>query len=256
MLWVKVSSLLLIAVLGTTRISAETLILRLGYSDIEAPPYQIRHDQIPPGIAFDIISQASHDIDVELNFFSLPNRRVQESLKLGEIDGAFMFSFKKDRKENGQYPMIDGELDSSKRIAVLSYYLYRRKGSDLSWDTKKITGTITAVGANSGYSIVDDLKKMGIPVQEAKSTEQNFSKLLMQRIDAVAHQDLVADGYIDFAGIGSTIEKLNPALSTKDYFLMFSHQFMDKHNDIAQKMWSRISEIREAKTQEVLYLYH
>jgi polar amino acid transport system substrate-binding protein len=53
----------------------------------------------------DIIRQAATDIDINLEFLRTPNRRVMENLKLGEIDGAFMFSFNTERMHNSQYPM-------------------------------------------------------------------------------------------------------------------------------------------------------
>jgi polar amino acid transport system substrate-binding protein len=243
-----------IAALLTASAHAERITMRMGYSDAEAPPYQIRHDTQPAGVAIDIIRQAAMDIGIDLVFLRTPNRRVLENLKLDEIDGAFMFSFSTDRMHNGQYPMKDGELDEEKRIAVLSYFLYRRKGADLHWDGHRLSGTNLYIGANNGYSIANDLRKMGATVEEARSTEQNFSKLKLGRIAAVAHQDLVADIYLESTGM-QQIEKIYPPLSTKNYFLMLSHGFVAKHPELADRLWTRISEIRDSKTREVLPHY-
>jgi polar amino acid transport system substrate-binding protein len=246
--------LMLIAALCIDMAHAESISIRLGYSDAEAPPYQIRHDAQPPGIAMEIVRQAAADIGIELEFLRTPNRRVLENLKLGEIDGAFMFSFNTERMRNGQYPMKDGELDEEKRIAVLSYFLYRRKGADLHWDGHTLSGADQNIGANNGYSIVNDLRKIGVQVEEARTTEQNFNKLKLGRIAAVAHQDLVADPYLESADM-QEVEKVYPPLSTKYYFLMLSHRFVAKHPELADRLWSRIAEIRESKTREVLPRY-
>ncbi len=97
--------------------------IRLGYSDAEAFPFQIRHDADPPGIAIEIIDQVGTDLGLKFIFVQLPNKRVQLSLSEGtQIDGAFMYSYKTDREINGQYPMKDGKLDEEKRLATLSYY--------------------------------------------------------------------------------------------------------------------------------------
>jgi hypothetical protein len=53
----------------------------------------------------DIIRQAATGIDINLEFLRTPNRRVLKNLKLGEIGGAFMFSFNTERMHNDQYPM-------------------------------------------------------------------------------------------------------------------------------------------------------
>jgi polar amino acid transport system substrate-binding protein len=246
--------ILLIAALYAASTHAERITMRLGYSDEEAPPYLIRHDLQPSGIAIDIIRQAATDIDITLEFLRMPNRRVLENLKLGAIDGAFMFSFNSERMHNGQYPMKDGALDEEKRITILSYFLYRRKGADLHWDGHRLSGTNLFIGANNGYSIANDLRKMGAAVEEARSTEQNFSKLKRGRIAAVAHQESVADPYLQSAGIPQ-IEKVYPPLSTKHYFVMLSHNFVAKHPEPANRLWARIGEIRDSKTREVLPQY-
>lgn len=97
--------------------------------------------------------------------------------------------------------------------------------------------------------------KMGIEVDEgAKTTDQNFKKLLLGRIVGYAHQNFVADNYIK-ANRLTTVEKLPLPLMTKPYFLMFSHQFMRKNPQVAKQIWSRISEIRDAVTKVVIQKY-
>jgi polar amino acid transport system substrate-binding protein len=74
------------------------------------------------------------------------------------------------------------------------------------------------------------------------------------RIAAVAHQGLVADLYLESTGM-QQIEKIYPPLSTKNYFLMLSHGFVAEHPELAYRLWTRISEIRDSKTREVLPQY-
>ncbi len=235
--------------------SAEAPLVRLGYSDAPAPPYQIDHRKPAPGIAFEIIQHAASALGLSVEFLSLPNRRVQELLKAGEINGAFMFSFKAERQASAVYPWNGNQPDRTRRIAVLSYYLYKRVGADLLWDGSTLRGSDRYIGANSGYSVVGDLAKLGIAAQEARTTEQNFSKMVLGRLDAFAHQDLVADQYISTRNLAGKIEKLTPPLSTKDYFLVFSHQFVKAHPEIAELLWQKIGEIRDSVTQNVIGKY-
>jgi len=241
-------------------VSAETTI-RLGYSDAEAFPYQISQEANPPGIAFEIIEQAAKELGVKVVFVKLPNKRVLYSLQKNQgIDGAFMYSFKTERQEDGQYPMKNGKTDDEKRIATLSYYVYKLKDSPLKWDGKAFSGVDVSsdknnIGANMGYSIVADLVKLGVKVDEgSKTTEQNFKKLTTTRICGYAHQDLVADEFISSSGL-KDVEKLPVPLVKKPYFLLFSHQFMKDNPEIAQKMWDKISSIRESVTKKVLKKY-
>lgn len=229
--------------------------LTLGYSDTEAPPYQIRHDAPLPGIAFELIQRAADELNLKLRFAPLPNRRVLEKMKEGQIDGAFMYSFKPERQESGVYPWANGAPDSPRRITTLSYSLYKRPETQLSWDGKSLTGTHLIVGANSGYSVAGDLSKMGIKVQEVKTTEQNFEMLFLGRLSAVAHQDLVADSYLASVSKRTSFVKLTPPLSTKDYFLMLSHSFVQRYPAQSEEIWNKIGEIRDALTLEVLPKY-
>jgi polar amino acid transport system substrate-binding protein len=242
-------------------LSAEENIIRLGYSDSEAFPFQMRDDNNPPGIAFEIISEAAKLIGIKIQYIRLPNRRVQLSLREGDaIDGAFMFSYSEERDINGVYPSINSKPDGKRRIATLSYYIYRKKGSSINWDGKNFSGVETSdpevkIGANSGYSVVNDLIKKGVSVDDgSKNTGQNFLKLQTGRIAAFAHQDLVADNYISSEDI-TGIEKLPKPFIQKDYFLMFSHQYYTKNHQTAEKLWNKIGEIRDKKTASTASKY-
>jgi len=255
------SRIIFVILISVSSVHATGTQIRLGYSDVEAFPFQIKHDADPPGIAIEIIRQVGKDLGISIVFVRLPNKRVQYSLFKGkEIDGAFMYSFKADREINGKYPMKSGTVDEEKKLASLSYYIYKLKENRFQWDGKKFSGVDfndnnMVVGANSGYSIVSDLERMGLEVDEgAKSTHQNFMKLLKGRITGYAHQDLVADNYIKTKSI-TTVEKLPIPLVTKPYFLMFSHQFAQKNPHITQKFWDKIAEIRDIVTKKVVQKY-
>jgi len=252
----------LIAVIySNSSLYAENDIIRLGYSDVEAFPYQIRDDSNPPGIAFEIISEAAKQIGIKIIYVRLPNKRIQHSLREGNIiDGAFMFSYDRKRTANGVYPNINGKPDSTRKIATLSYYIYKKKGSSIDWDGDNFSGIDTtdprdSIGANSGYSVIKDLAGKGVSVDDgAKKTEQNFLKLQTGRIAGFAHQDLVADNYILSAKI-TGIEKLPKPFIQKDYFLMFSNQFYKKNQQTSEKLWNKIGKIRDNKSAEVTYKY-
>jgi len=244
-----------------TGFTAEEEVLRLGYSDSEAYPYQMNHEKDPPGIAFEIISEAAKKTGIKVIFIALPNKRVQTSLMEGTlIDGAFMFSYSRERTLNGVYPEIKGVPDGRRRIATLSYYIYKKKGSPLNWDGKSFSGIDksdirNSIGANTGYSVVNDLKKMGVHVDDgSRTTKQNFLKLQSGRIIGFAHQDLVADNYLLLNNIPD-IEKLPRPFIQKNYFLMISRQYYSKNRQTAERLWNEIGQIRDRKTAEIMHKY-
>jgi polar amino acid transport system substrate-binding protein len=96
---------------------------------------------------------------------------------------------------------------------------------------------------------------MGVAVNDgARTTDQNFQMLLKERYVGYAHQDVVADHYLKAHGL-TNVEKLPIPLVTKAYFLMFSHQYMKKNPQLAEKLWTRIGEIRDTVTKEVVPKY-
>ncbi len=240
-------------VFGDTHMPAPKLML--AYSEVPAPPYQISHTAPLPGVAIDIINRAAKELGILVEYTALPNKRVLEALKQNVFDGAFMYSFKEKRMQYGVYPMQATQPDPSYRLAELSYYLYRRSEDTSQWTGDNYLDQDILVGANTGYSIAGDLRKLGVKVEEAATTEQNFSKLALGRIDAFAHQDLVADRYLERLGLRREIAKVEPSLSRKNYFLMFSHRFVTVHPQLANSIWQRIAEIRDEVTHNRLPLY-
>jgi len=68
----------------------------------------------------------------------------------------------------------------------------------------------------------------------------------------VAAQDVQGDALLaDFP----TIEKVTPLLASKDYFVMVSHQFYDSRREVAERLWAKIAEVREARAAAIYAKY-
>ena len=234
---------------------AEEVTVRLGYSEIPAPPWQIGHDQSPPGIAFEVIREVGARLGIRFEFIRYPNKRVLWTLGKNELEGAFMYSYEPERTRQGVYPERNGLPDPSRRLATLSYYLYRMKGEPVIWDGKTVRGGNIVIGANEGYSIAEDLRQLGLKVFEARGTEKGFRMLQLGRISAMAHQDCVADPWLAAHDPEGKIEKLEPPLRTKHYYLIFSHAFMEKHRDLAMKIWDEIAVVRDTVMAKAMKSY-
>jgi len=236
---------------------ADQLKLRIGYNANSSYPHFLGtglKPASPPGVSLDILNKISNDLNFEIEYVRRPGRRILHELKEKQLDAAFIFSYKPEREEFGVFPMKEGKPDGDKRLTVLSYVLYKMAGSELDWDGEKFINLRGVIGANSGYSIVKDLKKKGIKVEEARSTKNNFTKLRSGRIDGVADQGIVADAYIhtnDF----SDVVKVSQPIATKDYFLIFSHEFSTKNPDLRDKIWNEISEHRDQLAEQFMPRY-
>lgn len=211
-------------------------------------------DPTKPGIHVELVKMTAAEIGVELELVRQPWKRALENLKKGEVDGVFSGSFSKDRLELGVYPMKGDAPDEDLRIGTTSYSLYRVKGSPVNWDGKNFSGLTGSISAPAGYSIVADLKKLNVPVDESSSTTQDLTMLKAGRIDAVAAQEVTADELLKKPEYAK-VEKVSPPIVTKSYFLLFSHQIAQKDPDLVKKFWTTLAKNRVAKAEELAAKY-
>ena len=94
-------------------------------------------------------------------------------------------------------------------------------------------------------SAIDDLKNKGLNVDESPSTKQDFQKLIMGRLQGVAALTHIADFLLEGNNFFSKrIEKTQPLLITKPYYVMISHQFYNNNPELAEKIFDTYAKIR------------
>ena len=250
---VTLSSLSLLA-------QAETTFTVAYENKIQFPYYMGESSKVlteNPGAAVELIQQLEKKLPgVKVVLKRCPWKRCLQSLAEGSVDGAFNASFKESRLQFGAYPTKDdGTVDTERRLTTIAYYFYKKKGTSFSWDGEKASGNDKSIGAPAGYSIVGDLKKIGLKVSEAPSSTQNLKKLISERISAVALQGVTGDYYITKNAEFSDVEKVEPALKTKPYYLMISHQFKKKSPETAEKIWDAVGQLREEQLQTLTEKY-
>ncbi|MCP4159652.1 MAG: transporter substrate-binding domain-containing protein [Deltaproteobacteria bacterium] len=238
----------ILSILFTNECLSEVHEFKVGYQDNDGFPNVMGQGTKvgnPPGVGVDIIFKVAKNLNIKLLVSRLPNKRVHKYLSLGSLDGSGFYSFKKDRLKEGVFPTKNGKLDKSKRVSVLGYYMYILKGSKVSWDGEILTG-VKYVGANSGYSVVGNLKKLGLTVNEVKSTKQNLEMLLKGRIQAYAAQDGTIDPVIASYKRYANLIKIGPPIKTKEYYFMFSHKYYKNNREMAHKIWDQIEVVRDS----------
>jgi polar amino acid transport system substrate-binding protein len=224
----------------------------LSTDDTPGYPYIIGegkdYDWIKPGIEIELYQRMAKMLDLKIKFIRRPWARCLNDLEVGEVDGIFPASFKEKRLKMGQYPMKNGKVDESKKTRDNTYYFYKLKDSPVNWDGKNFKYLTKSVGATRGWAIVDNLKKMGVKVEETNSPEQDLEKMLVGRIDGAASLETVMDVYLKSNKERyKNIIKVPIPLRKKPYYLMLSHQFVNKHPKLSQKMWNTIAEIRKSQ---------
>ncbi len=252
--------LIVITIFVITGISAQNITLKIAYENKEQPPYYLGNSEYvlsKPGVAVEMILALEDKIpELSITLTRLPWSRCLNNLKHGQLDGIFNASFKEERLELGMYPWIDGKVDPNKRITTISYNFYKLKGSETIWDGEKIINLKKRVGAPLGYSVVGDLEKLGVNVDETPSSYQNLKKLVAKRIDLAALQTVTGDAILSiYTEEFKNIVKIEPPFKTKPYYLMLSKQFVQKYPKVAKKIWDAIEEIREDDFDKIAKKY-
>ena len=231
--------------------------MKIVYSDVAAPPYLVGNGaEIPaePGVAVELVNEAAQRAGCKLTWERLPNRRVQVEMERGDADAMLMYSFNTERAKYAVYPMKGGIPDAALRLATLSYFVYVKANGNTQWDGERFGNLNGPVGANFGYSVAADLKKLGLVVEEVRSTEQNLNKLQMDRISAYVMQDFPADLVIEQKAL-TGVQKLPIPFSTKDYFLPYSQRFFNASSADGLRLWAQIGKTKSSRIKELLTKY-
>ncbi|EGR0129431.1 transporter substrate-binding domain-containing protein [Vibrio vulnificus] len=222
--------------------------ITLAYSDVESFPFQMGNGNLvvqPPGISVDVIEQAARLLNIKINYVRVPGKRVLSQIKANQVNGGFIFSYSQERAQYARYPMKDQQADHNLRIATLDYYFYKLKEQPFTWDGLQLISIgDVPVGAHTGFSITKRLKESNVNILEIGSTEKLFEMLGKRRLTAIAIQSNIASSYINEHQL-STVERVSPPISTKDYYLIFSHEFAEENPQLVQKIWEMIGLIRD-----------
>lgn len=221
--------------------------LRLCFEDSDIPPWRMRNHT---GHNFRLLDEVAAAAGVRFVYRGLPWRRCQSALAAGEVDGAFANSYTPERRSMGVYPpgaRPDEAPLAAYRLFSDGYVLVRRRGDAVRLEDGRIVGLHGPVGSQAGYSIVADLRRQGIEVEEGSP-------------DPMALLRKLADGRVGAAALGISkmrelqatgdpvlprIEVLPEPLVRKDYFLVLSHPLHANDPALATALWDAIAALRE-----------
>jgi polar amino acid transport system substrate-binding protein len=242
---------------GCLALVAQACPINIVYSDQASPPYYLGNgEQIPehPGVAVELVNLAAAKVGCKINWKRLPGRRALRELEAGSVDAMLLLSYNTERALYAVYPMLGATPDAAFSLATLSYSVYVQGGQALKWDSKQFSPTPSLVGANSGYSVAEELRNLGLNVEETPSTTSNLRKLLMGRITAYVGQDFQVDQVIEAAHMAN-LQKLPMPFSSKDYYLPFSKKFFQASPVAALQLWRQIAEVRKTHGKDLAKKY-
>lgn len=227
----------ILAVLSVALVSAEPVTFTVAYEDQPLPPYIM-----PDGTGSDFarLRTACTAAGVALQLEMLPWRRCLSQLEAGRVDAVLNASFKAERAVYALYPRdAAGEPDASRALHQLTYALYRRRGDPLAWDGKALLHLTGDIGAQTAFSIIDRLKELGATVDDgSKEHTVVLRKLAFGRLQGAALLTDAADAALVFdADLGKAIERVDPPIESKPYYLIIGKRFGDAHPGLADRIW-------------------
>lgn len=214
-------------------------------------------DDRHPGASIEFIQLLGQELGFQVAIKRLPWKRALElELKTGAVDGLFPVSYRKDREPFGEWPTRDGRPDDSRSMFASSYFFYKARGSALEWDGRALRNLQGPIGASRGYSVVGDLEGLGYDVQESDDARKDLLRLVQGRLGAVAGLEAAEDHLLEASPeLAGDVVKLQPAISTKRYFLVLSRSFVQQNPGLAERIWDKCRELRERELPKLMRKY-
>ncbi|MDT9002040.1 transporter substrate-binding domain-containing protein [Paucibacter sp. APW11] len=251
-------SVALLMLAGLAQAEERSRVLHLCVDELPLYPWRSNegHGLAPRGLDFLLIETAAQRLGLRLEIAAQPWKRCQIDLQRGQQDAALGMSFRAERLELGVFPMQDSEAqpDDALRMRRERYSFYKRSDQGLSWDGHRLIGAEgqplrdLVVGAQAGYSVVEQLRSLGLKVDDGtRSAEANLEKLLRGRVQAVALLAGEGDDLIKRDPRWSqSISRLDPPLVEKSYYLVFSRAFFAAQPQLARQLWAELARVRES----------
>lgn len=251
---VKILSGVLLVVLSAVTLADEVKkeVTVCGIS-VANPPFYLQatedptHEDYAKGVAFDLMSDLEKRLNIKINVKRNPWKRCLLLVEKGEIDGVLGASYLAERRTIGRYPLTaNDEPDYSKLLYSSDYWLYAIDPK-VTWDGKQlIIPEGTQAGTGLGFSAAKLLAKQNVPVVEEFYPQRLVELLVNKRLSVIAGYTYQFANAIAESPFPGAIIRLTPPLQQDDMFLMFSHQFFNQHQSLAESVWNELAEIHRS----------
>lgn len=220
--------------------------LRFCYEDKPLEPYYRGHGaQVPkdyPGATIEHLYQLTAAIPgVSLTLERLPWKRCLSKLQAGETD-ALVASYRPEREDIGNYPMLDGKPDPSRAFSEHHTCLVKKADSQWTWDGERVRGIDSLVVARPlGYAPLIVPGPQQVSMHYTLSGTMDLDLLQAGRIHAVTTLCKIAGQAVVSSVISDLgLQVLQPPLHSNTGYLVFSKQFSERHPQLSAALWREL----------------
>ncbi len=236
--------LLLIACVLVWEGAAQAEMIKIATDQNMWYPYSYAEDGVSKGLHIDIVNLVLNNLGYAFSFTPLPWQRCLESAKTGVFDAIIGASFKPERSGYLFYP--PGAATNAKsrfRITQVEYSIVTHVDApyEFNGDVKTLP---EPVRAPRGYSVVDDLKKDNIAVEETPGDVNSFYMLGRDKKGCIVTLSQIAVMLMQQKVFSGKLVVSRKPFISKSYFLVFSHKGSlgaDKRKEI----WNEVVKIRK-----------
>ena len=208
-------------------------------------PFTLVKDGKSAGMHIDIIAKALSNLGYQAEFKPLPWKRCLSEAEQGGMEAVATASYKDQRAVFMYYPSDAATAKKSdQRVMQVEYVVVTMADNNYEFNGD-VTSIPAPIRAPRGYSIVDDLKKQGVKVDDkANGDENNIKKLIRGGTGSVVTIPEVVKVLSEKAEYKGKLKISAQPLKSKSYFLPIS-KASKLSTDEREKIWAEIAKVRD-----------
>ena len=221
--------------------------ISLCHEDNEVFPWLLNNQN---GLIHKQMQIIEKEAKVKFKLISIPWKRCQLLVKMGEIDGVLSASPTPSRLETYEYPKNKkGELDRDFRMHEDQFIVYKNKNSDIDYKNGKFINLgNAAVAVELGYSVQEKLTAMGITVYTSFNSLNDLLNVLSNgTLKAAVLQDYTTRYALENSAkkFPNVVTIPEPFVKV-DQYIAFNRIFANSHRSLVDNIWTGCKKSRSA----------
>lgn len=221
-----------------TQANASVKEVSLCHEDNEVFPWLVGNES---GLVHKQIQIIEADTKIKFKIISMPWKRCQLLVKMGEVDGLLSASPTPVRLETYEYPKNSkGELNREARMHEDQFVVYKNKNSTIDYQDGKFSNLgKLPIAVELGYSVQEKITSMGIPVY----TSFNSLNDLLNVLNNGTIQAAVLQDYSTRYSLANSKTKFPNLITIKepfvkvDQYIAFNRIFANSNRALIETIW-------------------
>jgi polar amino acid transport system substrate-binding protein len=198
-----------------------------------------------------MLYEITEPLNIEIDWERAPFARCLLYLQSNKVDVVNVASYKPEREAYGVFPTNNGKIDVRRRFKYDTYYAFVKAESKARYNGSAISNLgPLPVAVEIKAAIIPSLEQMGLQIMQQPEAKFSFGMLELDRVSAVVTNQYNGLKYADM-----NIRRLEPALSERAYYLLFSKVYYKDNTDLVERIWYMSGQLQEHIYQQTLQKY-